>query len=84
MTRSVNYVDRDGLTLGGRARIRDSRVLGENRDALFTFEVSRIHDALVDVGVACERVGLLEHGINQGGRAMVNVGDDCDIAQVGA
>jgi hypothetical protein len=32
--------------------------------------------------VVRERVGLLEHRVNQRGLAVVDVGDDCDISEV--
>jgi hypothetical protein len=59
-------------------------VLGEDRDSLLPFEVHRVHHPLVDVLVGTERAGLPEHLVDEGGLAMVDVGDDGDVAQVGA
>src|SRR4030095_1165107 len=42
----------------------------------------RVHRALVDVGVLGERVRLLEHGVDERRLAVVDVGDDRDVAQV--
>jgi hypothetical protein len=60
----------------------DRRVLREDRDALLALEVHRVHDALVDVGALAEGAGLPEHGVDQRGLAVVDVGDDRDVAQV--
>ena len=57
-------------------------VLGEDRDALLALQVARVHDALVDVLVLAERAGLPEHGVDERRLPVVDVGDDCDIAQV--
>ena len=57
-------------------------VLGEDRDALLALEVVGVHRPLVDVGVLAERAGLPEHGVDEGGLAVVDVGDDGDVAQV--
>jgi hypothetical protein len=58
------------------------RVLGEDRDALLALEVHRVHHALVDVLVGPERAGLPEHRVDERGLAMVDVGDDGDVADV--
>ena len=41
-------------------------------------------DAVVDVLVRAERAGLPQHGVDEGGLAVVDVGDDGDVAEVGA
>ena len=64
------------------ARVADRRVLREDRDALLALEVHRVHDALVDVLVGAEGAGLPEHGVDERGLAVVDVGDDGDVAQV--
>ncbi len=72
--------------VGASARIvPDERgVLGENRDPLLTFEVARIHDAIDDLLVRAERPGLVEHRVDEGGLAVVDVRDDREVADVGA
>lgn len=80
----VDHVDRDGLALGGRTVVGHGGVLGQDGDALFAFQVTGVHDAVFEVVVLGKGVGLLEHGVDQGGLAVVNVGHDRDVAQVTA
>ena len=56
------------------------RVLGENCDAALSFKIVGVHDAFGDGLVRPKGARLAEHGVNQGGLAVVNVGDDGDIA----
>ena len=58
------------------------RVLGQDRDALLTLKIAEIHHALCDVLVLPERAGLPEHCVDERRLAMVDVGDDGDVAQV--
>jgi hypothetical protein len=62
--------------------VADRRVLGEDRDALLALEIHRVHDALIDVLVGAERSRLPEHGVDERRLAVVDVGDDRDVAQV--
>ena len=64
------------------AAVAHRGVLGEDRDALLALEVVRVHDPLVDVLVGAEDAGLPEHGVDQRGLAVVDVGDDGDVAQI--
>ena len=64
--------------------VADRGVLREDRDALLALEIHRVHDALGDVLVLAERAGLPEHGVDQRRLAVVDVGDDRDVAEVGA
>src|SRR6266404_428023 len=57
-------------------------VFGEDRDAALALKVVGIHDALDEGFVGAEDAGLPEHGVAQGGFAVVDVGDDGDIANV--
>ena len=84
VARSVDHVNRDGLALGRRPVVGDSGVLGEDGDALFALQVTRVHHPVLKVVVLGKGVGLLEHGVDQGGLAVVNVGHDRDVAQVTA
>jgi hypothetical protein len=65
-----------------RRRPADRGVLREDRDALLALEVHRVHDALVHVLVLAEHPGLPEHGVDQRRLAVVDVGDDGDVAEV--
>ena len=69
-------------SVGVDARVGDRRVLGEDRDALFTLEVVRVHRALFHVLVGAERAGLAEHRVDECGLAVVDVRDDRDITEV--
>ena len=54
-------------------------VLGEDGDAALALEVVRVHDALGDGLVGAEDAALAEHGVDQRGLAVVDVGDDGDV-----
>ena len=54
-------------------------VLGEDGDAALALQVVGVHDALGDRFVGAEGAGLAEHGVDQGGLAVVDVGDDGDV-----
>jgi hypothetical protein len=80
----VDDVDGDGLALGRGAVVEHRGVLGEDGDALLALEVARVHDAVGDVAMRGEGVGLLQHGIDQRGFTVVNVGHDGYVAQIAA
>ena len=77
----IDHVD-DGDGSVGVAFV-DGRVLGQNRDAFFFFEVARVHDAVDRFGAFLERSGLPEHGVDQRGLAMVDVCNDGYVAERG-
>ena len=56
--------------------------LGEDGDAALALEVVGIHRAFGDALVLPERARLLQQPVDQGGFAVVDVGDDRDVAQV--
>ena len=60
----------------------DGRVLGEDRDPLLALEVHRVEHALGDVLVLAEGAGLPEHRVDERRLAVVDVGDDRDVADV--
>ena len=64
------------------AAVADRGVLGQDRDALLTLEVHRVHHAVVDVLVLPERAGLPQHGVDERRLAVVDVGDDRDVSEV--
>ena len=62
--------------------IADRAVLGEDRDAALALEVVAVHHPLADVLVLGERAGLHQQLVDERGLAVVDVGDDRDVAQV--
>ena len=59
----------------------DAGALGEDGDPAFLFEVAGVHRAFFHPLVFTEGAGLAEQLVDQRGLAVVDVGDDCDIAQ---
>ena len=68
----------DDVDLG--VLVVDRRVLGQDGDAALFFEVVGVHDALGDGLVGAEGARLTQHGVDEGGLAVVDVGDDGDVA----
>ncbi len=64
--------------------VADGGVLGENGDALLALEVHRVHDPLGHVLAAAKGARLPEHGVDQRRLAVVDVGDDRQVPQVGS
>src|SRR5580692_7892358 len=60
--------------------IEDSRVLGEDGNAALTLQFVRVHHPVDVVLVGAKGAALLQHGVDQRGFAVVDVGDDGDIA----
>ena len=72
----------------GRVDDIDARILpgdrgrlGHDGDAALFFEIVRIHDALDDPLILAEGAGLLQQAIDKGRLAVVDMGDNGDIAQ---
>ena len=61
--------------------VADRGVLGQDRDALLALEVHRVHDPVGDLLVRAEGAGLAQHGVDERGLAVVDVGDDGDVAE---
>jgi hypothetical protein len=59
----------------------DRGVLGQDGDAPLLFQVVGVHDPLGQLLVGGEGAGLAEQLVHQGGLAMIDVGDDGDIAE---
>ena len=57
-------------------------VLGEDRDALLALEIHRVHHARGDLLAFAEGAGLPEHRVHERRLAVVDVGDDRDVADV--
>ena len=62
----------------------DRRVLGQDRDALFLLEIDRVHDPVGELLVDPEGARLAQQGVDQGGLAVVDMGDDRQVAEVRA
>ena len=56
--------------------------LGEDGDAALALEVVGIQRALGDALVLAKRARLLQQPVNQGGFAVVDVGDNGDVAEI--
>ncbi len=69
---------------GGGVGDGDGGVLGKDGNAAFAFEVVGIHDTFFDVLVVAEGVRLAQETVHEGGLAVVHVGDDGDISEVGS
>src|SRR5699024_6763144 len=82
VARGVDDIDDDGVLTGRGTIVEHRGVLREYGDVLLTFEASGIHDAIGVIAVFAEHTGLPEHGVDQGGLAVVDVCDDCYIAAV--
>ena len=76
MSRSVNDVD-------GGVAIRERDVLGQNRDPSLPLEIIRIQDQVVGELIFAKLATLPEQAVHQAGLAMVDMGDDGNIAEVG-
>ena len=75
MARGVDDVDPDPPVV-------DGGVLGHDGDPLLALEVDRVHHALGHVFVGAEDAALPEHRVHQRGLAVVDVGDDGEVAHV--
>ena len=62
--------------------VPDRGVLGQDGDALLPLQVVGVEDALAHVLVLSEDAGLPEHGVDQRGLAVVDVGDDGDVPEI--
>ena len=67
-----------------RPLVVDGRLLGEDRDPLLALKVAGVEHAIHDRLVAAERAGLAQHPVHERGLAVVDMGDDRDVAQVAA
>jgi hypothetical protein len=60
----------------------DRGALGEDGDAALALQVVRVHDPFHDLLVGAEGAALLQQLVDQGGLAVVDVGDDGDVTQL--
>ena len=73
VARRIDDVDLDAL-------VSDGGILRKDGDAALAFEIAGIHHALNDFLILAVHARLLEHFVHERRLAVVNVGDDCDIA----
>ena len=66
------------------ALVVDGDVLGQDRDAALALQVVGVEDAIADELAGAELAALAQQAIDQRGLAVVDVGDDGDITNVGA
>jgi len=59
----------------------DGGVLGQNGNAPLFLQIVGVHDPFDVAGAISQGARLLQQLVHQGGLAVVNVGDDGDIAQ---
>ena len=69
----------DNVDLG--VAVADGGVFSKDRDAALSLEVVRVHDAVDDLLIFAVHAALLEHFVDEGGLAVVDVGDDGYIAK---
>ena len=60
----------------------DRDVLGQDRDPALALQVVGVEDALARELAGAELAGLAEHRVDQGGLAVVDVGDDRHVSDV--
>ena len=62
--------------------IKNGSVLGQDRDTALTLDIIGVHDTFLNHLVASENAALAEQLIDQGGLAVINVGDNGHVADV--
>lgn len=75
MTRRIDDVDADPPPVDGGG-------FGEDGDPAFAFLVIAVEGAFHGGGAAIQHSGLLQEAIHEGGLAMVDMGDEGDVAKV--
>ena len=73
VARRVDDVDQGAV-------IVDRGVLGQDRDAALALELVAVHGALGDALVGAEDAALMQQGVDERRLAVVDVGDDGDVA----
>jgi hypothetical protein len=74
--------DIDAVFRAFRRLPADGRVLGEDGDATLLLQVVAVHHPVGGDGALAEGARLLEQLVDEGRLAVVDVGDDGDVAQV--
>ena len=79
MAGGINEVENVGLAVIGRIVQADGTRL--DGDAALALEVHVIKDLLLHITL-CDRLGLFEDTVGQGGLSVVDMGDDAEISDV--
>src|SRR5699024_12813311 len=82
VTTGVNNGDDQTRPVLALALALNRSMLGQNGDAALALLVVGVHDAVRVVAVFTECAGLLQHAVDEGGFAVVNVGDDGYITEL--
>ena len=72
VTRGVHHIDLVVLVV-------DGGILGQDGDAALPLQIAGVHDPIHGGLILTIDTALLQHLVDQGGFAVVNVGDDCNI-----
>ena len=75
MAWSVNDIDFHAL-------VNNGNILREDGDTPFALKVVIVKDQISKVFGLTDKVCLINHAVHQGGFTMVNVGDDCYVANL--
>ena len=75
MTWGIDDVDPHAVVL-------DGGVLGHDGDALLTLEVDRVEHPLADRLMGTEYAALPQHGVDQGGLAMIDMRNDGEVPEI--
>ena len=75
VSRGIDDIDQEVVVM-------DRRVLRQDSDAALALELVAVHRALGDALVRTECAALVQHRVDERGLAMVDVGDDGDIAAI--
>src|SRR5207237_265210 len=75
MSRSINNIDLN-------ATIDDSSIFSENSNTPLTFLIVGIHDQFAHLLILAEDVALFEESIDQRGFAVIDVGNNSNIADI--
>src|SRR5699024_1251511 len=82
VTRRVNNIDDQVSAVFTLALAVNGSVLGQHGDGPLSLLVARDHGAIRVVAVLAECAGLFQHAVDEGGLAVVNVGDDGYITEL--
>src|SRR5699024_5873589 len=82
VARGVNNIDDQIGAIFTLALAVNRSVFGQNGNAALALLVIGVHDAVRVVAVFTECAGLLQHAVDEGGFAVVNVGDDGYITEL--
>src|ERR1039458_314683 len=62
--------------------VKHGGVFGEDGDAALAFQIVGVHDAVHQLLVGAKYAALAQHGVNQRGLSVIDVGNDGDVANL--